>query len=95
MFQRIKDYISNSYHYMVMSRGAKFFDRNPVVQGRFEENEDWLELLEDRVVELEDWSHPPVAPGGATELKDEIHNLAERLKQIEEKLGIEYQHKDS
>lgn len=95
MFQRIKDYLLNLHHYRVMSKGAKFFERHPVVQGRFEENEDWLELLEDRVVELEDWSHPPVAPGGATELKDEIHSLAERLKQIEEKLGIEYQHKDS
>ena len=65
MFQRIKDYISNSYHYMVMSRGAKFFDRNPVVQGRFEENEEWLEEIENRLAE------------------------------IEERLGIEYQHTDS
>ena len=95
MFQQIKDYLSNLHHYRVMSKGAKFFDRNPVVQGRFEENEEWLEHIEDRVADLEEWTHPPVAPGGATELKDEIHSLAERLKQIEEKLGIEYQHTDS
>jgi hypothetical protein len=36
-----------------MNKGAKFFDRNPAVQGRFEEIEDWLEYLEDRVAELE------------------------------------------
>ncbi len=36
-----------------MSRGAKFFDKNPVVQGRFEEIEDWLEHIEDRVADLE------------------------------------------
>ena len=37
-----------------MNKVAKFFDKNPVVQGRFEEIEDWLEHLEDRVAELED-----------------------------------------
>jgi hypothetical protein len=36
-----------------MNKGAKFFDRNPVVQGRFEEIEDWLEHIEDRLVDLE------------------------------------------
>ena len=64
MFQRIKEYLSTLHHYMVMSRGAKFFDRNPVVQGRFEENEEWLEEIENRLAE------------------------------IEERLGIEYQHTD-
>jgi len=37
-----------------MMKGAKFFEKNPLVQGRFEENEDWLEDLEeelDKIVE--------------------------------------------
>lgn len=41
------------HEYRVMMKGSKFFDKNPVVQGRFEENEEWLEHLEDRVYVLE------------------------------------------
>ena len=95
MWKKLRQYFEMLSDYRVMMKASKFFDRNPVVQSRFEENEEWLEHIEDRVAELEEWTHPPVAPGGATELKDEIHSLAERLKQIEEKLGIEYQHTDS
>jgi len=42
----------NNYRFMM--KGAKFFEKNPLVQGRFEENEDWLEDLEeelDKIVE--------------------------------------------
>ena len=41
-----------------MNKGAKFFDKNPVVQGRFEEVEDWLEHIEDRLAVVEENSHP-------------------------------------
>jgi hypothetical protein len=33
-------------------KGAKFFEKNPLVQGRFEENEDWLEDLEQELDKL-------------------------------------------
>ena len=32
-----------------MMKGVRFFDKNPVVQGRFEENEDWLEEIEEEL----------------------------------------------
>jgi hypothetical protein len=35
-----------------MMKGAKFFEKNPLVQGRFEENEDWLEDLEQELDKL-------------------------------------------
>jgi len=91
MLKKIKDYLSNLYHYRVMSKGAKFFDRNPVVQGRFEENEEWLEHIEDRVAILEEHSHPPK---DLCEF-DSWDTIDNRFRKIEEKLGIEYQHTDS
>lgn len=53
MWKKIKSYFSMLHEYRVMMKGSKFFEKNPVVQGRFEENEDWLEHLEDRVYTLE------------------------------------------
>ena len=91
MFAKIKDFFVNLHHYRIMSKGAKFFDRNPVVQGRFEENEEWLEHLEDRVAILEEDSHPPK---DLCEF-DSWGSINNRFKKIEEKLGIEYQHTDS
>jgi hypothetical protein len=44
-----------------------------------------IDELEARIVKLEADSHPPVAPGGATELKEEINNLNQRLEKLEEK----------
>lgn len=51
-----------------------------------EREEKWLKqypLLAQRIVRLEEWTHPPVAPGGATELLAEI----EKLKADVEKLS--------
>lgn len=42
-----------------MEAQAKWFDKHTPAQARFEENEDWLEELEDRIIELEEQSHPP------------------------------------
>ena len=36
-----------------MQKHADWFDKNEPAQARFEENEEWLEELEDRVIELE------------------------------------------
>ena len=44
-------------YFRVMNKGSKFFDKNPVVQGRFEEIEDWLEHIEDRLVAMETQQH--------------------------------------
>ena len=35
-----------------MMKGSKFFDKNPAVQGRFEELEDWCEELENKIYKL-------------------------------------------
>lgn len=71
-----------------MIRGSEALEDNPVIQSRFEENEDWLEELEDRIIELESVAHPPVEAGGATELKAAIEAVSERLRQVEVKLGL-------
>ena len=37
-----------------MQKQADWFDKNEPAQARFEENEDWLEELEDRIIKLEE-----------------------------------------
>ena len=37
-----------------MQKQADWFDNNEPAQARFEENEDWLEELEDRIIKLEE-----------------------------------------
>lgn len=91
MWKKLRQYFEMLSDYRVMSKGAKFFDRNPVVQSRFEENEEWLEHIEDRVAILEEASHPPK---DLCEF-DSWDAIDNRFRKIEEKLGIEYQHTDS
>ena len=38
--------------YRMLMKGSKFFDKNPVVQGRFEELEEWCIELEEEIQEL-------------------------------------------
>jgi hypothetical protein len=42
-----------------------------------------IACLEKKVKKLEEWSHPPVVPGGTTELLDLIHKLEERIQLLE------------
>lgn len=91
MWKKLRQYFEMLSDYRVMIKGSKFFDRNPLVQSRFEENEEWLEHLEDRVAILEEDSHPPK---DLCEF-DSWGSINNRFKKIEEKLGIEYQHTDS
>lgn len=42
----------------------------------------WPELNA-RIKKLEEWAHPPVAPGGTTELLELIHKLEKRIEQLE------------
>ena len=36
-----------------MRKASKWFDKNPAAQARFEDLEDWIEELEERIIELE------------------------------------------
>ena len=38
--------------------------------------------LANRIEQLEKWTHPPVAPGGATELQDQIKSLQRQIDQL-------------
>lgn len=42
-------------------------------------------LLAERIDKLESWSHPPVAPGGATELIKEIETLKKEIDLLKRK----------
>lgn len=44
-----------------------------------------IDELEDRIETLEEDSHPPVAPGGTTELKSLINDINKRLDNLEKK----------
>ena len=41
--------------------------------------------LANRIEQLEAWTHPPVAPGGATELIEEIAKLQKEIESLKEK----------
>lgn len=57
MWNKIKQFFEDWSYFRVMNKGSKFFDKNPVVQGRFEEIEDWLEHIEDRLAAMETQQH--------------------------------------
>ena len=40
-------------------------------------------LVAERIAKLEEWTHPPIAPGGATELSDKIDSLEKRIDKLE------------
>ena len=51
-----------------------------------EREDKWLQQyprLAERIQKLEEWSHPPVAPGGATEILKEISTLRNQIKSKE------------
>ena len=62
-----------------MDKHSRWFDKHEPAQARFEENEEWLEELEDRIVELENDSHP------CKELHefDAYPELIKRIEQLE------------
>lgn len=45
-----------------------------------------LNYLEKRVEKLEEWSHPPIAPGGTTELLELIDKLEKRIEALENEM---------
>ena len=80
MWKTITDWWHFLQNYRAMMKGSKFFDRNPAVQGRFEENEDWLEELEERVIKLESLAHPKCGIEGF----DGYQPLVDRIEALEQ-----------
>lgn len=60
-------------------KDSRWFEKNPAAQVRFEENEDWLEELEDRLIELEEMAHPKCGLDGF----DGYKPLIERIEKLE------------
>tara|TARA_Y100000289_G_scaffold58005_1_gene62855 strand:+ start:252 stop:539 length:288 start_codon:yes stop_codon:yes gene_type:complete len=69
----------------VMDKHSAWFEKNEPAQDRFEENEEWLEELEERVVELEANSHP------CKELHEfeAYPKLIKRIEELEKNIGRE------
>jgi|TARA_B100001778_G_scaffold133116_1_gene109625 hypothetical protein len=66
----------------VMQQHSDWFDKHEPAQARFEENEEWLEELEERVDRLESDSHP------CKELHEfeAYPKLIKRIEQLEEEI---------
>ena len=62
------NYLSEKYDLDLMKKDAKWRKQYP--------------MLATRIDKLEEWANPPVAPGGATELKDEIEELRKEIKKL-------------
>lgn len=72
MLGKIRSWWFMFSNYRFMMKGAKFFEQNPIVQTRFEENEDWLEDLEqelDKLVEKQRLIRQKLA-----EIEDLLHD---------------------
>ena len=63
-----------------MQQQADWFDKNEPAQARFEENEEWLEELEDRIIELEEHSHPPKDLCEFDSYEEFIDNIKKMIK---------------
>ena len=63
-----------------MQKHADWFDKNEPAQARFEENEEWLEELEDRVIELEQHSHPAKDLCEFDSYEDFMNNIKQMIK---------------
>lgn len=63
------EYIADKYDIEIAKREEKWLSQFP--------------RLAERIIALEKNSHPPVSPGGATELKAEIELLANKIKELE------------
>jgi|GEM_PF-2246268 hypothetical protein len=66
-----------------MQKHADWFDNNPPAQARFEENEEWLEELEDRTIILEDLAHPKCGIEGFDGYQPLVNRIIKLEKEIE------------
>lgn len=53
-----------------------------IIMEHFKETEERIEEIIDRIEDLEADSHPPVAPGGTTEIMTHIEELRNDLKAL-------------
>jgi len=66
-----------------MQQHADWFANNPPAQARFEENEEWLEELEDRTIILEDLAHPKCGIEGFDGYQPLVNRIIKLEKEIE------------
>ena len=52
MLDKYRNWITLVKEYRIMMKASRFFDKNPVVQGRFEDLEEWCIELEEEIREL-------------------------------------------
>ena len=79
MFQ----WINNLIGLYVMDRDSRWYEKHPTIQARFEEIEEWLEELEERIVEVEDMAHPKCGIEGF----DGYQPLVDRIEKLEIVVG--------
>jgi hypothetical protein len=65
---RFMEYLAVKYNINIAKKEAKWASQYPGLANRIEK--------------LEEWSHPPVAPGGTTEIMEEIAKLKKQLDQM-------------
>lgn len=69
---------------LVEKYGWSWFNQDPNAWKKVNPNiSNQIDKLESRIIELEADSHPPVAPGGTTELMDLISVLESRINELE------------
>jgi|TARA_X000000950_G_scaffold60719_1_gene73757 hypothetical protein len=72
--------------YLVLRWGWTWLESDPLAwRKKYPHITNKIDELEDRIQDLEINSHPPVAPGGATELKELIEDINHRLDRLENK----------
>lgn len=68
------EYLAKKYDINIAKKEAKWASQYPGLANRIEQ--------------LEAWSHPPVAPGGATELMEEIAKLQKEIEELKPKKKV-------
>jgi len=68
---RFMEYLAVKYDINIAKKEAKWASQYP--------------NLANRIEKLENWTHPPVAPGGLTELKEEIAKLQKQIDDLKPK----------
>ena len=76
-------WIRNLINLWGFHKDSQWFEKNPAAQMRFEDNEDWLEELEERIIELEKIAHPKCGLEGF----DGYKPLVDRIEKLEIVVG--------
>ena len=83
-------WIRNLINLWGFHKDSRWFEKNPAAQVRFEDNEDWLEELEERIIELEKMAHPKCGIEGF----DGYKPLVGRIEKLENKVLPRFKNKD-